>query len=96
MRECWVLEEHSKGDGWYPLRCAGSKEAAEAEMRAWPASTLYPKRVVRYVPAEGLAALHQELDWMLSSLSETDTAELSASILLRWRNTLAQVVREEA
>lgn len=79
MRECWVLEEHSKGDGWYPLRCAGSKEAAEAEMRSWPASTLYPKRVVRYVPEPG------EEDAHLRSIVELYRSDPMAMADALWR-----------
>lgn len=95
MRECWVIEEHDKEtDEWFAVDVTGNEPHAQQLLKEWRGE--YSHRVVRYVPAEGLAALHQELDWMLSSLSETDTAELSASILLRWRNTLAQVVREEA
>ena len=93
MRECWVIEEQNKETGaWFCVELYHSEAHAKVKLREWVSE--YPHRVVRYVPAEGLAAIHQELDWMLSSLSATDTAELSASILTRWRDALAQVVKE--
>lgn len=96
MRECWVIEEQNDNGEWYAIHISGGRGAAEEELARWPSTPENPKRLVRYVPAQALAALHQELDWMLGGVGGTDALTVSASIVMRWRNTLAQVVKEEA
>ena len=95
MRECWVIEEHDKEtDEWFAVDVTGNEPHAQQLLKEWRGE--YSHRVVRYVPFEVLAAIHHEIDWMCSGVGGTDSLTISASILLRWRNTLAQVVREEA
>lgn len=42
-----------------------------------------------------IRALQEELDWMTAGVGGTDMLHIYAAVLLRWRNTLADVLRKE-
>jgi len=52
QREVYVLEEHSDGEGWYPVSCAHTRYEVECIHARWPDTKANPKRIVTYVPTD--------------------------------------------
>jgi len=54
MRECWMIEEQeTETEEWFAVEVWHHRWQADESLRRW--NSTYPRRVVRYVPADTLA-----------------------------------------